>query len=219
MKLNANQRSLEKVTALITRDGVDGPELLLFQHTSAGIQIPAGSIDPGEAPADAALREAAEETGLTGFALAAYLGSAVEPWPPEQQVVTVSTPVYDQPDGLERVWGQIGRGIRVKVNRQSGDYAQITYQEWDQLTEPRYLSLVITGWVRTAVLASAPVRHFYHLTYAAPTPDRWQITVAPEQRVFAPFWASLAALPPIVEPQRPWVNWLLPCFPEIQLTL
>ena len=46
----------------------NGSRLLLFTHPKspeAGIQVPAGTIEPGEDPQDAVMREATEETGLT----------------------------------------------------------------------------------------------------------------------------------------------------------
>ena len=46
----------------------NGSRLLLFTHPKspeAGIQVPAGTIEPGENPQDAVMREAKEETGLT----------------------------------------------------------------------------------------------------------------------------------------------------------
>ena len=46
----------------------NGSRLLLFTHPEspeAGIQVPAGTIEPGESPQDAVMREAKEETGLT----------------------------------------------------------------------------------------------------------------------------------------------------------
>jgi len=58
--------TIEKVVAYITR----ADELLGFKHThhpEAGIQVPAGTLNPGEAPEDAVLRECFEETGLTDF--------------------------------------------------------------------------------------------------------------------------------------------------------
>lgn len=54
-----------------------GPRLLLFTHPQspeAGIQVPAGTMKPGENPAGAALREAMEETGLTALRVNRWLG-------------------------------------------------------------------------------------------------------------------------------------------------
>jgi 8-oxo-dGTP pyrophosphatase MutT (NUDIX family) len=51
--------------------------LLVFREPDfpeAGIQIPGGSIDPDESPDVAALREAFEETGLSGLQIGSYLG-------------------------------------------------------------------------------------------------------------------------------------------------
>lgn len=51
--------------------------LLVFTHPlspEAGIQVPAGTIGIGEEPAAAALREAQEETGLSGLRIVRFLG-------------------------------------------------------------------------------------------------------------------------------------------------
>lgn len=58
---------IEKVTALITRPGLHGPELLVFDHPRGDVQLPAGTVEPGEPFADAAMREAWEETGALGL--------------------------------------------------------------------------------------------------------------------------------------------------------
>jgi 8-oxo-dGTP pyrophosphatase MutT (NUDIX family) len=65
----------EKVLVYVVRDG----RLLVFRHTDysyeeVGIQVPAGSIRDDEAPDDAALREAREETGLSDFKIIRKLG-------------------------------------------------------------------------------------------------------------------------------------------------
>ena len=60
---------IPKVTALITRPGAGGPELLVFDHGLAGIQLPAGTVDEGESFATAVLREGWEETGALGLEL------------------------------------------------------------------------------------------------------------------------------------------------------
>lgn len=54
--------------------------LLLFRHVyipEAGIQVPAGTIEAGESPQEAALREAIEETGLSDLAIDCFLGEQV----------------------------------------------------------------------------------------------------------------------------------------------
>jgi ADP-ribose pyrophosphatase YjhB (NUDIX family) len=63
-----------KVYAYITR----AEQLLVFKQVDfpeAGIQIPGGTIESGELPEDAVLREAVEETGLERLHLVSYLGS------------------------------------------------------------------------------------------------------------------------------------------------
>ena len=64
-----------KVICYIVRDDC----VLAFAHRgnpAAGIQVPAGTIELGESPEEAALREATEETGLDGIALVAKLGES-----------------------------------------------------------------------------------------------------------------------------------------------
>lgn len=67
--------SREKVLVYVVHDD----KLLVFRHTDfsyeeVGLQVPAGSIRPGESPEAAALREAREETGLKEFEIVRKLG-------------------------------------------------------------------------------------------------------------------------------------------------
>src|SRR5438105_4686554 len=88
---------LEKVTALIVRESAVGHELLLFQHETAGIQIPAGTVEPGEAPRDAVLREAREETGLQSVAIQQELGFVDTQFPDDERMIGIPTTVYARP--------------------------------------------------------------------------------------------------------------------------
>ena len=66
-------RRVTKVVAYVTR----GTELLVFSQPAspeAGLQVPAGTVRPGEAIEAAVHREAREETGLPGLVLDRYLG-------------------------------------------------------------------------------------------------------------------------------------------------
>ena len=65
--------TVKKVLAYITK----GDELLVFRHRDfpeAGLQVPAGTIEIGERPRDAVLREVCEESGLTEVRVVCLLG-------------------------------------------------------------------------------------------------------------------------------------------------
>jgi 8-oxo-dGTP pyrophosphatase MutT (NUDIX family) len=64
---------VKKVYAYITHRG----RLLVFahpEHPEAGLQVPGGTLEPGEHPAAGVQREAEEETGLAGLELVRPLG-------------------------------------------------------------------------------------------------------------------------------------------------
>src|SRR6187549_471994 len=68
------RKHVAKALAYITHGG----RLLVFRQPDfpdAGIQVPGGSVEPGEVLEAAALREAREETGLSGLVVHSYLGS------------------------------------------------------------------------------------------------------------------------------------------------
>jgi 8-oxo-dGTP diphosphatase len=67
----------QKVLAYITRQQGDRLQVLVFDHVGmpeAGVQVPAGSLEPGEAPEQGVLREAWEESGLQHLAIVRKLG-------------------------------------------------------------------------------------------------------------------------------------------------
>jgi 8-oxo-dGTP pyrophosphatase MutT (NUDIX family) len=73
----SGSRVREKVYAYITQ----GDRLLVFRHVDfpdAGIQVPGGTVLPGEPLRAAVLREICEETGLEDLDIVAELGDS---WP------------------------------------------------------------------------------------------------------------------------------------------
>lgn len=75
MSVQHRARRSEKVVCYVVRED----HLLVFTHLDlpveqAGVQVPAGTLDPGEDAVAGALREAIEESGLTGLRVVALLG-------------------------------------------------------------------------------------------------------------------------------------------------
>jgi 8-oxo-dGTP pyrophosphatase MutT (NUDIX family) len=198
--------SIEKVTAFVIRRSPDGYDLLLFKHPTAGIQIPAGTVEPGEAPETAALREAAEETGLSGLRIRRYLGCLDEALPERYRLIGAPTKVFSRPDPSSFDWAQFRRGITVRLDRPSGDFTQVTYEEFDRIPDPDYVTYRITGWVPNHTLAETGKRHFFLLAYEGPSRDRWETDT--DHHRFTLFWAPVAALPPLIPPQDAWLNRL-----------
>lgn len=199
-------KTVDKVTAFITRPSQRGTELLLFEHPNAGNQIPAGTVEAGETPEQAVVREATEETGLTSLSVRQYLGCVEEKLPGGKRLVAKPTKVYARPDLTSFDWAWLRRGIPVTLDRQAASFSQITYREWDQEPDPQYVTLGITGWVPDDTLANAFRRHFFHLSFQGDSAKRW--TVFSDNHVFTLFWAPLTALPEIIPPQKRWLEFL-----------
>ncbi len=94
----------QKVLVYVVRAGTVGAEVLIFAHRDfpdAGLQVPAGTVEPGEAPETAAYREVAEESGLTSVQvrLVRKLAEAFEPeWQIVQRHVYLFAPVTTLPE-------------------------------------------------------------------------------------------------------------------------
>ncbi|QLG10236.1 NUDIX domain-containing protein [Deinococcus sp. D7000] len=100
----------EKVLCLVVR----GSSLLVFDHADvpdAGVQLPAGGVEAGETPADAAVRELYEESGLSLGGprhLVSYLWEAQLPERFTRQVCHASA--FAAPDGLPDTWTHFADG-------------------------------------------------------------------------------------------------------------
>jgi 8-oxo-dGTP pyrophosphatase MutT (NUDIX family) len=199
-------KALEKVTAFVTRPTSAGIELLLFRHPTAGIQIPAGTVEEHEAPSDAALREVYEETGLKKVSRKAYIGVMEYKLSSQRFVILHPTTVYSRPDETSFDWASFRRGIYVMKHREATSFTHVTYEEGDRFPNPSYISYQITGWVPSECLTNTLRRHFYHLIALDKTPDEWQQYA--DKHVFTLFWAPLSVLPEIVAPQDEWIEFV-----------
>jgi 8-oxo-dGTP pyrophosphatase MutT (NUDIX family) len=206
------QATIHKVTALITCRWAGEDYLLVFQHPFAGIQIPAGTVEVGEDIAVAARREAWEETGLTDLDEGIYLGQREHLLPEGMALMAVTSVAYSRPDPTSFNWATIRNGIAVRIEREEAGFTQVTYEEWDRLDDPQYVTFCITGWVPSHTLCQRPHRHFFHFETQADPTERWEIST--DHHRFQLFWAPLANLPQIVSSQAGWLSMLRPHFPN-----
>lgn len=203
---NVMSNIIEKVTAFVTRQTSNGIELLLFQHPHAGIQIPAGIVEPGESPEEAALREVREETGLTNVDVGTLLGINEEKLPENMGIIIPPVILFARPDRTSFDWINIRSAVEVQIDRRMEGFTQVTYIEHDRVPNPNYVSLQITGWVRDDKLADTRRRFFFLLEFAGQSQDRWK--TFSDNHTFSPFWAPLNNLPEIISPQDTWLKYL-----------
>jgi len=200
------QKFLEKVTAFITREHEGRTELLLFRHPYAGIQLPAGTVEEGEPHAEAALREAWEESGLKALQLQQYIGMQDTVLPENRALMLTPATVYARPDAGSFDWARIPRAHPVACLRSEGGYRQISYVEYDEFPAQNYVTYQITGWVLANALTQQQRRYFYHLVYTGESEDQWEVAI--DKHSFRPFWAPLNDLPQLVEPQQQWLEFV-----------
>ncbi len=201
----------EKVTALIVRETPQSRQVLLFRHPSAGIQIPAGTLEEGEEPEAAALREGREESGLSALAVVRHLATRDSILPEGRAVLARDATVYSRPDPASWDWACIRRGVAVDMLRRAGDWVQVDFREANRFPDPEFDTFRIIGWVDESVLCTALRRHFYLLTPTAPTPDgEWAVEI--DNHVYRAFWAPLGEVLAtggnVIEPQRHWLDYL-----------
>jgi 8-oxo-dGTP pyrophosphatase MutT (NUDIX family) len=197
---------VEKVTIFIMgqRDGV--AELLFLHHPNAGIQLPAGTVEAGESPQEAALREAQEETGLNNLRWGGMLGMEREEFLPHQGIVALSTPVHVAPSATSAAMAELRRGLQISIIWSKDGFLQVCYTEHDRYPNPQYVSFEVMGWVPAARVASVRVRHFAWLTSAGETASAW--THFDDDHNFTLRWHPLNKLPALIAPQAPWVRYL-----------
>jgi 8-oxo-dGTP pyrophosphatase MutT (NUDIX family) len=205
-------RVIKKVTAFITRETESGRQLLLFEHPFAGIQIPAGTVEPSESPEKAVIREVLEETGLNISSKPVSLGYHETHLSSNEAFVLPPATVYARPDTASFDWIEIRSAVQVKVIQKVNGFTQINYTEHDQVPEHRYVSMLIIGWVPDKFLTQIQIRYFFHLECTTISKTCWK--VFSDHHTLNIFWASCDNLPGIIPPQDEWLSYLTQYIPS-----
>lgn len=201
---------LQKVTALITKPGEDGPELLVFRHPLAGVQLPAGTVEIEETVEQALAREVAEETGLSDVIIRQHLGIQEITLPEDRRMVLQPAKMLDAAafDASSLAF-PLTRGMTVRVLGEQKDenhtrFLHVCYEEYDLNFTPPQLRRSEIGWLRTSVLTRQVERHFFHLTPNTPTPKTWAVET--DNHLFQLYWTPLVPRPQLIYSQQPWLD-------------
>ena len=155
---------VQKVTAFILRERNGIKELLVFKHPTAGIQIPAGTVEEGEAIETAVKRETYEETGLQFVEIKNYLGCFENELEDNQRIIAETTQVYIEPN-LNAIpyKRKLSKGLTVDYLSTQKDFTHISYieYEYDTFHKPIRIDTNITGWVPNENLSAQKKRHFF----------------------------------------------------------
>lgn len=202
---------LGKVTAFVTRETPYGGELLVFRHPNAGVQLPAGTIEPGESPEDAVLREVKEETDLSSVEIVrclAMITIAEEEIPLQEDEYL---PLYTVPrmryPGETNVphWRVVCRSERVRVIERQGEYAKVNRYQYKLLDNGEFAVIrCVAGWVETDALTKHMERYLFQLRLTAPAPEVWEKR-ADLRHIFQLYWVPLNGDPGLVKGQRKWL--------------
>lgn len=198
--------TLRKVTAFITRSTEGGTQLLTFGHPTAGTQLPAGTVEAGEAIEAALLREVQEETGLSEVRVVRDLGTQVYELDGGWHLSLSWTHLLVGPrsDAL-RLGFYVTRGAWLQVTDQVGDFSEVMYEERDLNVDPPALLARIRAWMPSELLSARLERHFFHLTPTAPVPEAWD-QPADGGHVFHLHWVPLHPRPRLVVGQDEWLD-------------
>lgn len=195
---------IEKVSAFIVRKKNEKPELLVFSHPSAGIQIPAGTVEENESLEAALFREIKEETGLSKLKIIRKLGETLQFTTPTEAFLTQTLRCYSWPaKAAKRNGPLVTRGMLMQTQERKVGFTHVKYNEYDFNQKPPLLLSELEGWLPSEVLTREYRRHFYLLKAEEETPDNWKIE-SDKGNILQFYWVDMDPIPALMGEQADW---------------
>jgi 8-oxo-dGTP pyrophosphatase MutT (NUDIX family) len=195
-----NTPELHKVAILCFREN----SLLVFEHDHGGIQIPAGTVEPGEDPAIAAIRELAEESGVS-VSCVTHLFSLEERGDPDEGVVAAYVPLLAQPDPAAAVVKKSMWRTWVRLHENLGEYTRVSEEKWNFDVHPPIRIGAREGFVLTSTLRSTQQRHIFRAAAPPAAPaGTWEL-LGDGDHIFRCRWAPLNKTG-LIAGQQAWLD-------------
>ena len=199
---------IQKVTAFIVRERGGIKELLVFKHPTAGVQIPAGTVEDGENLETAVKREVYEETDLQFVEIEEYLGCIENELGDNERIIAETTQVYIEPYLNAMPYEEkLTKGMTVDYHSTQKDFTHISYIEYDKHPNPTCIRYNITGWVPNENLSEQKKRHFFLGSTREETADAWELK-SDRGHIFSLYWTPLSPKPNIISPQDKWLDFV-----------
>ncbi len=162
---------------------------MVFDHDRSGVQVPAGTVEPGEDIRLAAIRELEEETEVT-VSDVVHLASFPEFPDPDERVCVEAVPLLAEPvDGASVLILDLFRTV-VRLHEERVDWSNVGVEEWDLDVDPPRMAGSVKGWVRTTALATSQMRHLYTCDAPPGVRESWEL-IAEGIYLFRCHWAPL----------------------------
>lgn len=192
---------LRKATAYVTARQQPSA-LLVFEHPTAGVQLPAGTVEVSESPLTAAVREVREETGVASSE-PSILRVEQTAMPPGRRMMVRTANLLVEPYSGARQAGKMRRGLPVEVKDRSGGYILVAYEERDLASGSNVLIKSTVGWVPGRATQDSFERFHIHLWAEMTNRGKW--TVRADGHIFKPHWVPLRPRPQLVCGQDEWL--------------
>ncbi len=199
---------IEKVTAFVIRKKNKMLQLLVFSHPSAGIQIPAGTVEEHEGLEMALFREVKEETGLTNIKLIRKVGETLHFTDQNEAFLTQTLRCHSWPAQAAKRNGPLcKRGLLMQTLERKVGFTHVKYTEYDLNQDPPLPLSEFEGWLPSDALTREIRRHFYVLKVEEETPEYWKIE-SDQQNVFQCYWVDMNDIPALIGEQAEWLQQL-----------
>jgi 8-oxo-dGTP pyrophosphatase MutT (NUDIX family) len=199
---------IEKISAFILRSRNNKPEILIFEHPKAGLQLPAGTVELNEKPEEALFREVEEETGLKKIEIVKKIGEEHNFTSADEAYLLQTMRCFGWPaQSAQRKGPLFTRGMPFQVFERKVGFTHVLHVEYDLNKVPPEELEQIDGWLPSEMLTQEIRRYFYIVRVNEETAPSWS-QLSDRGYTFKLKWIRLDPKPSLVAPQVGWLDHL-----------